>query len=152
MNRRFLGLILLLALLSSTSCQNSLANNASPSQSFLKPNESSLPTPHLQKTSALKVRAYPLKAVTPLSGQQTIYIVVLDQTLVPVEDVQISLALRLPSGERRLYFVKDPTDANGITKITFPFTSDIVGLVQITVEAQRNRLDGVTTTSFRIWW
>ncbi len=123
-----------------------------PSPNIRSSDELILPATPTKDIPTLKVRAYPLQAVTSRSGQQTINILVTDRTLVPVEGAQVTLALRMPSGERRLYMVKDLTDSNGITKISFSFSTEMVGLVEIEVEALRSRLEGGTTTSFLIWW
>lgn len=132
--------------------QSVVAQDSSQPLRNIQPPKEIFSEPAKQEIPALKVRAYPLQAVTAMSGQQTIHIHVVDRTLVPVEGAQITLALRFPSGERRLYLVKDLTDSNGITKITFSYTTTAVGLVQISVEAVRNRLTGYSNTSFLIWW
>ena len=114
-----------------------------------------LPVPDgytFQTILSLRVRAYPLRAVTPLKGKQTIFVVVQDQTLLRVPGAQVTLAVQMPSGEQILYIVQNPTDKNGITRITIPFDSDQVGIVQITVKATRDNLEAKTTTSFRVWW
>jgi hypothetical protein len=101
---------------------------------------------------SLKVRAYPLRAVCPQNDQQTIFIIVQDQTLAPVEGAQITLALNIPGKEEALYIVNPVTNEKGITTFSFPFTTDQVGLVQIRVRATRDRLEATTTTAFQIWW
>jgi hypothetical protein len=105
-----------------------------------------------QTILSLRVRAYPLRAVTSLKGEQTIYVVVQDQTLLRVPGAQVTIAVQMPSGEQNLYIVQNPTNENGITKITFHFDSKEVGIVQITVKATRDTLEAKTTTSFRVWW
>jgi len=101
---------------------------------------------------SLKVRAYPLKSVTSRDGKQTVFVIVQDQKLEPVANAQVTLALRLPSGEEALYIVGPLTNEKGITSLTFPFSCEEVGIVQITVKAKRDNLEAKTTTSFRIWW
>ncbi len=90
---------------------------------------------------SLKVRAYPLKSVTSRDGKQTIFVIVQDQTLVPVAGAQITLALRMPSGEEVLHIIGPLTNEKGITSLTFPFSSEEVGIVQITVKAKRDNLE-----------
>jgi len=101
---------------------------------------------------SLKVRAYPREAVTSLSGTQTIYIVVQDQSLVPVEGVQITLAVTTPDGQQNLYIVRQRTNAAGMTQSNIPFALDSVGVVQVSVTATYKDLQTKTTTSFRAWW
>lgn len=100
----------------------------------------------------LKVRAYPLRAVTSLNGTQSIYIVVQDQSLLPVEGVQITLDVRTPDGKQSLYIVRQRTNAAGMTQSSFPFALDSVGIVQVNVTATYKDLQAKTTTSFRAWW
>jgi hypothetical protein len=100
----------------------------------------------------LKVRAYPLKAVCSQNDQQTIFIIVQDQKLVPVVGAQITLALNIPGKEEALYIVNPVTNEKGISTFTFPFSTDKVGLVQISVRATRDGLEATTTTAFQIWW
>lgn len=100
----------------------------------------------------LRVRAYPLKAVTGQRGAQTVYIVVQDQRLLPVADVRVSLALEYPSGEQSRFIVPTLTDKQGVTSYTFSFNSTTIGVVQIRVHAWSENLETETTTSFRIWW
>jgi len=101
---------------------------------------------------SLKVRAYPLKPITSRDGKQTVFVIVQDQTLVPVAGAQVTLAVRMPSGEEALYIISPLTNDKGITIFSFPFSSEEVGIVQITVKATRDNLEAKTTTSFRIWW
>ena len=101
---------------------------------------------------SLKVRAYPLSAVTPRKSEQTIYAIVQDQTLVPVKGAEVSLEVQMPSGEKHRYIFNNPTDENGITQTTFPFESEDVGMVLISVIASRDRIEAMTSTSFRIWY
>lgn len=101
---------------------------------------------------SLKVRAYPLRAVTPRNSSQTIFIVVQDQTLLPVEGAQITITIRSPSGKERGLIVRERTNASGLTQISFPFDVDSVGIFQIFVTATRDNLEAKTVTSFRAWW
>lgn len=100
----------------------------------------------------LRVRAYPLQAVTARNGSQTIHIVVQDQTLVPVEGAQVTLSVRTPDGKQNLYIVRQRTNAAGMTQFSFPFSVESVGIVQVDVTATLQNLEAKTTTSFRAWW
>ena len=76
----------------------------------------------------------------------------LDAGLLPVEQVDVRLVLRLPSGEQRTVIAPTATDANGITRIPLTFESGWVGMAQVEVIATRNDMEVHTSTSFRIWW
>jgi hypothetical protein len=100
----------------------------------------------------MSVRAYPLKAVTARQDLQTIFIIVQDQNLVPVQGAEVSIGVLLPDGAEQLYIVIQPTDYHGMTKMSFPVSGDEVGLVYVKVHAARSRMEAISATSFRIWW
>jgi hypothetical protein len=101
---------------------------------------------------SLQVRAYATKAVTGKTGLQTIYVMVQDQRLLPVENAQVTLILRMPGEQERRLSIPALTNEAGFTQITFPFRSDEVGVATIQVIALRGDLQSDTTTSFRVWW
>jgi len=101
---------------------------------------------------SLKVRAYPARAVTPRNGTQTIYVVVQDQRLFPVEEADVSITIKMPSGEELRYIFPTQTNKNGVTQFMFPFATDTIGIVKIEVTANSGLLESNTTTSFRVWW
>lgn len=106
----------------------------------------------LQTILSLRVRAFLASAVTGLEGQQTLHIIVQDQNLLPVSNAQVSLVVRMPSGEEVRYIVPEASDEHGLTSYTFPFKSSERGLVKIWVIAQQGSLEQRTIASFRIWW
>ncbi len=103
-------------------------------------------------TLALKVHAYPTRAVTSRNGTQTIFVIVQDQRLLPVKDAQVTITLRMPAGNEIRHIVPTLTNEKGVTKYTFPFNASNVGIVQVLVTATSNNLEARTTTSFRVWW
>ncbi len=108
--------------------------------------------PQIRGSMSLKVRAYPEQAVTSLDGGQTIYIIVQDQRLLPVQDAQVSLVIRMPSGEEDRIILPTPTDKNGVTQFAFSFTTKTIGIVIINVTAVHERLQATTSTCFWLWW
>ena len=103
--------------------------------------------------SGLKVRAYPEQAVTPLDGGQTIYVIVQDQQrLLPVQGAQVSLVIRMPSGEEDRIIFPTLTDSNGITQFAFSYTTSTIGIVEIKVTAVFEKLQATTSTCFWLWW
>jgi hypothetical protein len=100
----------------------------------------------------LKVRAFPEQAVTATQGNQTVYIIVQDQRREFVEDAQVRLTIRYPSGEEREILDIEPTNAQGFTRYTFEFETQPVGVVEIAATASHGGHTNKTTTSFRIWW
>ena len=99
---------------------------------------------------SLKARAYPLHPIAAQEGTQTISVIVQDQNLHPVSGAAAILTFNSPSGEA-MTFTLPPTDATGITKFTFSYTSEEHGLAKIWVTVALNDLEQVTVTSFRIW-
>lgn len=99
----------------------------------------------------LQVNAFPAYSVTAPTGQQTVYVIVRDQNLQPVQDAQVRLTVTLPSGNQKV-FTLPVTSELGISKQTFAFDSQLQGLVKIEVTASFKDLLQQTTTSFRLWW
>ena len=100
----------------------------------------------------LNVRAFPQQAVTGLQGRQTVYVVVQDQNLLPVADAQVSLSLRLPSGEKSDLFLQARTDEKGLARLSLPFQVDQPGELILEVTARLNGFHGGTISSFQAWW
>jgi len=108
--------------------------------------------PHLIIT--LQVQAYVSQPVMLADGEQTVYIVVQDQSLAPVSGVEVSISLRgssLPAGKEDA-FPTAVTDEKGIAKISFSMSDQPNGLVEIAVTASYNDMKAKTITSYRVWW
>jgi len=108
---------------------------------------SNLPQPILN----LKVRAFPQSAVLPASGKQTLFVIVQDQNLLPVSNAQITMIVKLPSGQLERVIIPELTDKLGIARYTFNFSDQNVGLAEVFVSATFETLEAQTVTSFRIW-
>jgi len=100
----------------------------------------------------LHARAFPQTSVTALEGQQTIFVIVQDQNLFPVQGARVTLTLSTPQGGEIQLPSPDVTNENGITKISFAFNAKTQGLAQVKVYAEYQNLDADTITSFRLWW
>lgn len=100
----------------------------------------------------LRVSAFPLQAIMPANGSQTIYILVQDQQARPVQGAQITMLLRNADGaETRLTLIG--TNAMGFTSVTIGLQDQPLGLVEVIVNANLNsQVRHQTRTSFRIWW
>lgn len=100
----------------------------------------------------LHVSAFPLKAVMPANGSQTIFILVQDQQSRPVQNAQITLTLRNADGIESQHTLIG-ANAMGVTSLTFSLRDQPLGLVEVTVTANLNsQVRQQTRTSFRIWW
>ena len=106
----------------------------------------------LHTVLSLRVRAFPLQAVLPKSGVQTVYIVVQDQNLVPVPGAQVVLVVRLPSGREDRYIVPQITDKNGVTSFSFNYSDPSSGVAEVIVSAVFQNFHNQSITSFRIWY
>ena len=109
---------------------------------------SDIPLPVL----SLRVRAFPLSAVMPKNGPQTIFIIVQDQNLLPVSNAGVRLVIKMPSGEDRRVVVPGNTNQSGISQYTFNFSNEPTGVAQVIVTATYEAFRKETITSFRIWW
>jgi hypothetical protein len=101
----------------------------------------------------LDVRAFTDRALISSNGRLTLYVIVQDQTLQPVENAQVTFSLTTPE-DGSISFIMDPTDENGITQLPLQVTAgdEVIGLVQIRVNVTYNGFKETTQTSFRIWW
>lgn len=118
----------------------------------------------VQPVLDLKVRASFQHAITHSTGEQTIYITVQDQKLMPLANASVALILNLPSGETKRIAIPEPTDKYGITKFSFDFENLPTGWVRAIVVAtyDPDNFDNVepgqvpltdkTTASFLVWW
>ncbi len=104
-----------------------------------------------QYVQSLSVRAFPQKAVAPLTGMQSIYVLTQDQSDRPVANVQITLRIYLPDGSEAYPPSPKLSDANGIARFDFPYQSTQLGLATIQIQAQYDDLLATSETSFRIW-
>jgi len=101
----------------------------------------------------LRVRAFPMHAVTPQSGAQTIYVIVQDQNLLPISGAEVRLVITLPSEENpRRLAVPGRTNDAGIIHYTFDFKNQAPEVVQVQVSATFENFVSQTITSFRIWY
>jgi hypothetical protein len=99
---------------------------------------------------SLRVRAFPAKAVTTSTGNQTIWVLVQDQNLQPVDGATGTASIRLANGQitQEQFIIK-----RGVGSFTFEFTNQPNGrLVYVDISVSYNNLGGKTTTSFRIWY
>jgi len=110
------------------------------------------PSPTINPVLSLKVRAFVLKAVTLRSGQQTVFIIVQNQTANPVVNATVKIVVRLPDGSI-LESAPIPTNASGIAKVPFSFSDQKPGeLVPIEVTVTFEGITAATKASFRIWF
>jgi hypothetical protein len=102
-------------------------------------------------TLSLVASAFPQQAVTSRKGQQTVFVIVRDQRLEPIQNARVELTIHLPSGQQ---IKSDPviTDKFGVARYTFQFDTTQLGVVTINVQVTRDELKAQTVTSFRIWW
>lgn len=103
-----------------------------------------------QPVIQLQVHAFVEKTVTPQVGQQTVYVIVQDQNLSPVQDAVIYLTVTYPNGQTREISL-NPSNELGFSKFSFPYDAGRPGRVYITVNASYGSLRQQVLTSFQIW-
>jgi hypothetical protein len=109
-------------------------------------------SPLLDPIIRLSVRAFPLHAVMPQSGKQTVYVIVQNQNLLPISNAQVRLHIIFPSGKESRLIVPDTTNNMGITQFSFGYEGEPVGIVQIIVNGRFEQFERQSITSFRIWY
>ena len=116
---------------------------------LLKP-VNGMPIP--QTILRLQVNAFARKAVTGMTDEQTVYVIVRDQNLHPVSNAKVTLVIRQPSGEESEHKLDSLTDPNGVASFSFSFQAESQGVIQVWATASFNDLSTTSLTSFRIWW
>ncbi len=101
--------------------------------------------------TSLRASAFAGKAVTQPNDTQRIFVIVQDQTLMPVEGAQVTVTINFSYGPAQTY--RAVTDANGVAIIAdIPVRDQVPGsLIEVNVRVERGGLIATTTTSFRIW-
>jgi len=105
------------------------------------------------QTTVLNVHAFVDRALLPAYSQQTIYIIVQDQKLAPVEGANISIKIYNPGRSEPQLLTPFITTENGISSEQFSI-DDIPAkdVVRIEVTANYEGLSSSTSTWFRVWW
>ena len=99
----------------------------------------------------LNIRAFPWKAVTDSTDEQAIFVIVQDQTLLPVAGATGTATVKWTDGQITTLPFK--TDGKGIVTLFLPVSNQRHGgLVTVVVSVLHGSLVGQTTTSFRIWY
>lgn len=115
----------------------------------LKPIEQ--PNAAINPVLSLKVRAFVAKAVTLNNSQQTVYIIVQNQTSRAVAGASGKVLVKFPDGTNQEFAFT--TNSAGIAQITFNFSDQKSGeLVPIEITVLYQNLTAGTKTSFRIWY
>jgi len=100
---------------------------------------------------SINVRAFVAKSVTLSSGQQTVYVVVQDQTLQAISNATGRATIHWPDGRTEEYFFT--TNNSGVGSLTFNFADQRQGeLVPIDIVVTYQGVVGTTRTSFRVWF
>jgi hypothetical protein len=98
----------------------------------------------------LRTRVFVWKAVAQPNEQQIVFVVVQDQTLSPVRDVAVSIAVNWPEGGVQNFSLV--TDRNGVAIVPFAVRSQAYGsMVTVTVQVFSPKQEDKAVTSFRVW-
>lgn len=102
---------------------------------------------------SLNPHAFARSAILPLSGSQTLYVVVQDQYHQPVANAEVEFTVSLPNGSTKEYKASN-TDSNGISMLSFEVLSNSPGIANISVlvSFDNRALQAKTRTSFSLWW
>lgn len=99
---------------------------------------------------SIQARAFAWKAVIQPNDVQTVYVIVQDQTLRPVEDAIAAVTIYFANGSPRS--VSLPTNQYGVVIIPFEVSDQPPGsLVTVFVQVYYQGLTSNAMTSFRIW-
>ncbi len=102
-------------------------------------------------STTLQVHAFVSQALIPSGNPQSLYVIVQDQNLNPIEGASVAVTVHYPNN---LYDARiSPTDANGISQTHFdvgfyPFKE----IIRVDITVEKDGLTAKTATWFRIWW
>ncbi len=105
----------------------------------------------VQDIIQIKTRAFTEKPLISEGESQTLFVIVQDQALQAVEGASVTFTMKLPDGVEESILM-DPTDANGVSELTFSVPSQTIGIVELSVYASHFDFEDETKTSFRIWY
>ncbi len=105
----------------------------------------------LPKVISLQARAFAWKAVTLSNDQQLIFVVVQDQTLLPVSGATGTATIRWPNGKIETLALASNSSGVGIVPLTVA-NQPYGELVSVEITVSRDGLTATTVTSFRIWY
>ncbi len=100
----------------------------------------------------LKTRVFTEKALVGSGESLTVYVIVQDQNLNPVPNANVSIVLKSSEGEADTNHLLPPTGENGFAKLTIPYYTEEVGVVEIEAAASYGEFKDRAVTSFRVWW
>ena len=99
----------------------------------------------------LQVRAFAWKAVTLTDDSQQIFVIVQDQNLQPVDNANCAVVVHWPGGRDETRILS--TNPAGVAVLSLAFDRQPLGsLIASNVTCVYGSLNGVSTTSFRIWY
>jgi hypothetical protein len=117
----------------------------------LRPN-TEMPDYIIQEPStSVKVRAFASEPVMGLNGWQTLFVIVQNQNLIPVDGAETEVVVLLPDGSKR-EFNMPVTNQMGYSEYRFTINSQSQGLARILVETSYGTFNEATRSSFIIWW
>ncbi len=106
-----------------------------------------------QATTNLQVRAFVEKALLPAYSQQTLYIIVQDQNLAPVQGANIKVKVFHPDRAEPQLLTPFITTENGLSSVQFMIDNvPPKEVVRIEVTASYEGAASSTSTWFRVWW
>lgn len=104
-----------------------------------------------QNISQIRVRAFPKFAIIPNGKTQTIDIIATDQNNAPLTNGIVNITIMYPDGTKT-QTTPLATDEYGLANLALITNSSKTGIVQILVKVTYNDLEGISITSFRIWY
>ncbi len=99
-----------------------------------------------------RVRVFVLKSLIGAGEQQTVYVIVQDQYLRPIEGAQVGVTLNYPNGTAESYRLPD-TNEYGVSQFSFTTVNlPVKSVVPIKAEISIRGESGSGKAWFRMWW
>ena len=98
------------------------------------------------------VNVFALKSLIGAGEQQTVFVIVQDQTLKPLSGAEVGMTVYYPDGEKEYYRMSESNEF-GISQLTFPVEDyEPRSIVNVEVEANVRGEKAKGKTWFRLWW
>ena len=104
-----------------------------------------------QYIDQIQVRAFPKYAVIPNGSTQVIDIIAEDQNNAPLTNGIVKITIRYPDKTETITRSL-ATDEYGLANVAITTNSSKPGVVEVIVQVAYNDIEGISVTSFRLWY
>lgn len=101
--------------------------------------------------SEIQARGIVDKAIVPLNGEQTFFVIVTNQNSIPIKDANIKISVNHPSG-KEIHVTPTLTDEKGLAFLSYQIDELSIGTATALIEISYGSVIKIIEVSFRIWF